>query len=151
MYPYSKVHGANMGPTWDRQDPGGPRVGHMNLAIWVHVYVVFTYMGINTDMHAMLYMNPCSDITVVQHLVGTMNVLCEISQLNPIKYGDTVDLNSTWIWIFCMCDLHSALQLPTLCIPSQQRNISALGHTVHVSMCANNNQSSWWIRVALED
>ena len=24
-----------MGPTWDRQDPGGPHVGHMNFAIWV--------------------------------------------------------------------------------------------------------------------
>ena len=34
----SKVHGANMGPTWGRQDPGGPHVGHMNLAIW-DVYV----------------------------------------------------------------------------------------------------------------
>ena len=34
-YPDSKVHGANMGPTWGRQDPGGPYVGHMNLAIWV--------------------------------------------------------------------------------------------------------------------
>ena len=35
LYPDSKVHGANMGPTWGRQDPGGPHVGHMNLAIWV--------------------------------------------------------------------------------------------------------------------
>ena len=26
--------GANMGPTWGRQDPGGPHVGHVNLAIW---------------------------------------------------------------------------------------------------------------------
>ena len=24
--PYSKVHGANMGPIWGRQDPGGPHV-----------------------------------------------------------------------------------------------------------------------------
>ena len=32
--PDSKVHGANMGPTWGRQDPGGPHVGPMNLAIW---------------------------------------------------------------------------------------------------------------------
>ena len=31
--PESKVHGANMGPTWGRQDSGGPHVGHMNLAI----------------------------------------------------------------------------------------------------------------------
>ena len=26
-FPDSKVHGANMGPTWDRQEPGVPRVG----------------------------------------------------------------------------------------------------------------------------
>ena len=31
--PDSTVHGANMGPIWDRQDPGGPQVGPMNLAI----------------------------------------------------------------------------------------------------------------------
>ena len=34
-YPDSKVHGANMGPSWGRQDPGGSHVGHMNLVIWV--------------------------------------------------------------------------------------------------------------------
>ena len=32
--PESKVHGANVGPIWDRQDPGGPHVGPMNFAIW---------------------------------------------------------------------------------------------------------------------
>ena len=34
-YPDSKVHGANMGPIWGRQDPGGPHVGPMNFAIWI--------------------------------------------------------------------------------------------------------------------
>ena len=34
-YPDSKVHGANMGPIWGRQDPGGSHVGPMNFAIWV--------------------------------------------------------------------------------------------------------------------
>ena len=33
--PDSKVHGANMGPIWGRQDPDGPHVGPMNFAIWV--------------------------------------------------------------------------------------------------------------------
>ena len=32
--PDSKVHGANMGPNWGRQDPGGLHVGPMNFAIW---------------------------------------------------------------------------------------------------------------------
>ena len=31
--PDSKVHGAYMGPTWGWQDPGGPHVGPMNIAI----------------------------------------------------------------------------------------------------------------------
>ena len=36
-HPDSKVHGANMGPTWGQQDPGRPHVGHMNLAIWAGI------------------------------------------------------------------------------------------------------------------
>ena len=36
--PDSKVHGANMGPTWGWQDPGGPHVGNVNLAIWEHLW-----------------------------------------------------------------------------------------------------------------
>ena len=34
-FPNSKVHGANMGPTWDLSAPDGPHVGPMNLAIRV--------------------------------------------------------------------------------------------------------------------
>ena len=37
-FPDSKVHGANMGPIWGRQVPGGPHVGPMNFAIWVIVF-----------------------------------------------------------------------------------------------------------------
>ena len=32
--PDSKVHGANIGPIWGRQDPGGPHVGPMIFAIF---------------------------------------------------------------------------------------------------------------------
>ena len=32
--PDSKVHGANMGPIWGRQDPGGPHVDTMDFVIW---------------------------------------------------------------------------------------------------------------------
>ena len=45
MYPDSEVHGANMGPIWGQQDPGGPHVGSMNLAIWVCMCVyIYIYM-----------------------------------------------------------------------------------------------------------
>ena len=35
LYPDSKVHGTNMGPTWFLSAPDGPHVGPMNLAIRV--------------------------------------------------------------------------------------------------------------------
>ena len=35
----SKVHGAYVGPTWGRQDPGGPHVGLMNLAIRDYLFM----------------------------------------------------------------------------------------------------------------
>ena len=43
--PDNKVYGANMGPIWGRQDPGGPHVGPMKLAIWdlsmlIHVHLM---------------------------------------------------------------------------------------------------------------
>ena len=34
--PDSKVHEANMGHIWGRQDPSGPHVGPMNFVIWVN-------------------------------------------------------------------------------------------------------------------
>ena len=41
--PDSNAHGANMGPTWGRQNPGGPHVGHMNFVIWERVHKAFLY------------------------------------------------------------------------------------------------------------
>ena len=40
VIPNSKVHGANMGPIWVRQDPGGPHVGPVNFAIWGDYWVI---------------------------------------------------------------------------------------------------------------
>ena len=37
--PDSKIDGANMGPTWGRQDPGGPHGGHVNPVIWKVAYI----------------------------------------------------------------------------------------------------------------
>ena len=38
-YRDNKVYGANMGLIWGRQDPGGPRVGPINFAIWVTLFL----------------------------------------------------------------------------------------------------------------
>ena len=51
--PDSKVHVANMGPIWGRQDPGGPHVGPMNFAIWdASVLVLY-----DLDIGNILYFN----------------------------------------------------------------------------------------------
>ena len=52
MVPDSKVHVANMGPIWGRQDPGGPNVGPMNFAIWV-----------------VFFAKPCSQYSFAKELV----------------------------------------------------------------------------------
>ena len=39
--PTSKVRGANTGPIWSRQDPGGPLDGPMNFGIWAQVHLKY--------------------------------------------------------------------------------------------------------------
>ena len=52
--PDSMVHGANMGPIWGRQDPGGPHVDPMNFAIWGDLETPFTYGSrIEIDLQGM--------------------------------------------------------------------------------------------------
>ena len=45
-YPDSKVHGANMGPIWGRQDPGGSHVGPINFAFWVALQLHFNFSDV---------------------------------------------------------------------------------------------------------
>ena len=53
--PNSKVHGANMGLTWGRQDPGAPHVGPMKLAIRVY-YETFRF---NLSIYIYIYVCVC--------------------------------------------------------------------------------------------
>ena len=48
VFPDSKIHEANMGPIWGRQDPGGAHVGPMNFAIWV-LQSYFTSLVLGTS------------------------------------------------------------------------------------------------------
>ena len=64
--PDSKVHGANMGPIWGRQDPGGPHVGPMNFAIWG---VISVYSNINV---------PCTALQLQQEILVFINILMTV-------------------------------------------------------------------------
>ena len=42
--PDSKVHGANMRPTWVLSAPDGPHVGPMNIGIWLKANIVLIHV-----------------------------------------------------------------------------------------------------------
>ena len=70
VFPDSKVHGANMGPIWGRQDPGGPHGGPMSLAIWVVITLNRGGYCYNITVWGYFY-----DITVWQRLFSdAMNI-----------------------------------------------------------------------------
>ena len=56
--PDSKVHGANMGPTWGWQNPGGPHVGHVNLAIREYLLLDLNF----TQIYSSVF--PCLPVKV---------------------------------------------------------------------------------------
>ena len=49
-FPDSRVHGANMGPTWVLSAPRGPHIGIMNLVIWV-IWILLSAI-ITASQHA---------------------------------------------------------------------------------------------------
>ena len=50
IFPDSKIHGANTGPTWVPSAPDGPHVGPMNLAIWVILYISKHKVGFSSSL-----------------------------------------------------------------------------------------------------
>ena len=58
--PDSKVYGAYMGPTWVRQDPGGPHIGPMSLTLLGTIEVFVKYpvaLGFLNSRWAILYLS----------------------------------------------------------------------------------------------
>ena len=68
--PASEVHGTNMGPIWGRQEPGGPHVGPMNLAIWNGNMLV---LGIYSPPYDVALMWRCMSIIASQSIGRLFN------------------------------------------------------------------------------
>ena len=75
------VHGANMGPIWARQDPGGPHVGPMDFAIWDtceygREYLIFTYADLHYHIahvgHRKLVLGPVR-VRILEYLAMSTN------------------------------------------------------------------------------
>ena len=86
VFPDSKFHGANMGPMWGRQDPGGSHVGPMIFAIWVH----------NTRVTETV----CVEHWVILQVVITANILVSIFVIFTIVLQKSSKLNiASKIWL----------------------------------------------------
>ena len=70
--PDSNVHGANMGPIWGRQDPGGPHVGPMNFAIWDNFKCIFFNKNVWISIKIWLNFVPMGPISNITALVLIM-------------------------------------------------------------------------------
>ena len=100
-FPDSKVHGANMGPIWGREDPGGPHVGPMNFAIWVVVLCkIYSYV------HCIHVFVTCA-ITNMSPLV----ILEIVKMKTPVAASDEKfkDLSVSVVW---QCQFTTTLSNP---------------------------------------
>ena len=88
----SNVHGANMGPIWGRQDPGGPHVGPMNIAIsdgiyctcccsiwpdWLPHHTMYLYTG---------YIGSCSCVRICREQIRLQVIRSTIQQSIVLHY-----------------------------------------------------------------
>ena len=76
--PDSKVHGANMGLIWGRQDPGGPHVDPMNLAVWNELACCVVYLAL-IRLHNMELENYPLNVRFLQTFVAGYIIKCRIS------------------------------------------------------------------------
>ena len=82
-FPDSKVHEANMGPTWVLSAPDGPHVGHMNLAIRVMVGEVWQLskddVKLPADQHGIctqLWLDGLDNMNKFKHHCYGMIIIC---------------------------------------------------------------------------
>ena len=74
--PDGKIHGANMGPIWGRQDPDGPHVGPMNFAIWgLSVAFTWAHNALHVTHSSVQVISPQSIFVTAYHTATSTNQL----------------------------------------------------------------------------
>ena len=91
LYPDSKVHGANMGPTWVLSAPYGPHVGPINLAIR-DISRVFLYIMI-AAIWQRFTLRAFYEINTFGRLESTLNIMpcvftLDTTVLNTLGFRD---------------------------------------------------------------
>ena len=110
--PDSKVQGANMGPIWGRQVPGGPLVGPLNFAIWdvllLHTLCRFVSSAQPEYVAPGIFHTNCLEIhipkthAIEMFRIDTVFDLC-IIDLTLILYVDIKKLKNLLFKKICYC------------------------------------------------
>ena len=135
--PHSNVHGAYMGPTWGQQDPGGPHVGPMNIAIGDYIArdqnkgsktVCFILSIISRDMHSywqwqtlycLWYSYDISRIARRLNLFGVETVIYRENYINVMVADALVPCISGWS-VAMIFSLQVTKDLALICIDVYQ-------------------------------
>ena len=115
-HPDSKVHGANMEPIWGRQDPGGPHVGPVKFAIWVHLcpndnsWYVYRYSGFQRPSYK--WSKVGHHIPSKTHKLFNPNLMWRVYKafkISQTRLSET--LRSIWTSMAVRC--HARIKSPT--------------------------------------
>ena len=129
IIPDSKVHGANMGPTWLLSAPGGPHVSPINLAISDSTNVTKKRLSyqICVSVSTLIPSGPCSGVFCIFLRLWLFNVLflkhgymglkSSIQNFVPWKYIRTF-LQQLWcrlLWISLALDYRCWIAIMYIC------------------------------------
>ena len=81
-HPDSKVHGANMGPTWVLSAPDGPHVGPRNLAFRVFINVTMPRLIGHIMQATVSYIMSAADFTESVYCLLLLHGWSDRSQIN---------------------------------------------------------------------
>ena len=141
VLPGGKVHGANMGPIWGRQDPGGPM-----LAPWTLLFgLIFAFEAMGGISN---WMVECRNAVVFQN-----NTAFFLSQISTINAPYLTHNCKIWgvLWqktphpIYCPeelafpnCDFH---EWPVVLISDVLYNY--MKYRVYIGLCCSRASQSW--------
>ena len=101
-YPDSKVHGANMGPTWVLSAPGGPHIGPISLAIRVLMAWLLASPGYQWPYHWLLKIN--GSFTPLGR-IKTIWIISVLGNCKQWKYILTfLAINFAWLDLIVCCN-----------------------------------------------
>ena len=94
VIPDRQVHGSNMGPTLEWQGPGGPQVGHVDLAIW-DVLCKFSNL--------IKFLDSLKDLCNRVIFFDSLDLFCKINDFKSPWFFSSVNVIQTQMFSICDC------------------------------------------------